>query len=124
MILSARVTRDLETELQLVEDRLRAMSTELNSLLSSTSTAECDDGGDLHGHERTWQATETVHETRSRLLTRGAGLREALHRLQNGTYGRCGDCDRPISERRLLVLPEATRCVRCQEQRERRLGLE
>lgn len=121
---SARVSRYLETELRLVEERLRAMSTELSSLHSSTSTGERDDGGDVDDHERAWQATELVDETRSRLLARRANLREALLRLQNRSYGRCGECGRSISDRRLLAMPEAARCLKCQERRERGLGLE
>jgi DnaK suppressor protein len=43
---------------------------------------------------------------------------EAIQRLQEGTYGICGDCDQAISEARLKALPFATVCRDCQAQRE------
>ena len=43
---------------------------------------------------------------------------EAIQRLDEGTYGVCGDCDESISEARLKALPFATSCRDCQAQRE------
>ncbi|MFN2310357.1 MAG: TraR/DksA family transcriptional regulator, partial [Gammaproteobacteria bacterium] len=37
----------------------------------------------------------------------------ALRRLEEGTYGLCGNCGQPIATARLDVLPEATRCMDC-----------
>ncbi len=39
----------------------------------------------------------------------------ALKMIDEGTYGICSECDSPISERRLLLFPNATRCLVCQE---------
>lgn len=44
---------------------------------------------------------------------------EALHRLDDGTYGVCVECADPIEPRRLQALPMAERCARCQSHRER-----
>ena len=43
---------------------------------------------------------------------------EALHRLEEGTYGFCFECGEEISERRLRALPFAVRCKDCEEARE------
>ena len=43
---------------------------------------------------------------------------EALRKIAAGTYGICEDCGEEISEKRLLVLPTATLCIDCQEQKE------
>lgn len=43
---------------------------------------------------------------------------EALERIEQGTYGVCVDCGRPIGKERLIALPFAERCVRCQEESE------
>lgn len=43
---------------------------------------------------------------------------EAVRKIEEGTYGICEDCGEEISEKRLLVLPAATLCVDCQENRE------
>ena len=39
----------------------------------------------------------------------------ALDLIEQGTYGICIECGNPISERRLLLFPNATRCLSCQE---------
>ncbi len=43
---------------------------------------------------------------------------EALHRLEEGTYGYCFECGDEISEKRLRALPFAVRCKDCEEARE------
>jgi len=43
----------------------------------------------------------------------------ALARLARGTYGICSECAREIDYERLAAYPAATRCVRCQERREK-----
>jgi len=40
---------------------------------------------------------------------------EALGRLKQATYGVCEECGAEISEKRLRVMPFATRCRECQE---------
>ena len=45
-------------------------------------------------------------------------LDTALQRLEEGTYGLCEDCQRPITEERLKALPFARRCIDCQRQAE------
>jgi DnaK suppressor protein len=44
----------------------------------------------------------------------------ALTRIQDGSYGTCADCGRPIPDGRLEARPEASRCVNCQSKRDRR----
>jgi RNA polymerase-binding transcription factor DksA len=40
----------------------------------------------------------------------------ALARLENGKYGLCQSCDRPIDPARLEIKPEADLCLNCQLQ--------
>ncbi len=42
-------------------------------------------------------------------------INKALKMIEEGTYGICADCELPISERRLKLYPDATRCLSCQE---------
>ena len=46
-------------------------------------------------------------------------IQTALRRIEQGTYGRCEDCDAEIGRERLLAQPSAGRCIRCQERAER-----
>jgi len=39
---------------------------------------------------------------------------EALARIDDGTFGTCLDCHRPIARERLEALPWAARCIDCQ----------
>lgn len=47
--------------------------------------------------------------------------RLALEKIANGSYGTCEDCEEPISQKRLLALPSAIRCIRCQEMHDFRM---
>ncbi|MGW3499066.1 TraR/DksA family transcriptional regulator [Streptomyces sp. NPDC001020] len=42
----------------------------------------------------------------------------ALERMEEGCYGACHLCRRPISRDRLLIVPQARYCARCQQVRE------
>lgn len=42
-------------------------------------------------------------------------IRKALAMMEEGTYGHCSDCGGAIPEKRLLLYPDATRCLVCQE---------
>jgi len=43
-------------------------------------------------------------------------IEDALHRLDQGNYGVCLECEEPISPKRLDAVPWARYCVRCQEE--------
>jgi DnaK suppressor protein len=46
-------------------------------------------------------------------------IEEALHRLENGSYGYCEGCGLPIEPRRLEIMPEAPLCRNCMSHREK-----
>ncbi len=46
---------------------------------------------------------------------------EALIRVEDGTYGVCIDCEKPIPVKRLEVYPSAQRCVQCKQIYEREM---
>ena len=45
-------------------------------------------------------------------------IEEAMHRLDDGTYGYCSECGDAIATPRLRALPFAVRCKDCEEMRE------
>ncbi len=47
------------------------------------------------------------------------GIEAALRRLQEGTYGLCVVCGVEINKERLDVLPWATMCIACKNEREK-----
>jgi DnaK suppressor protein len=42
-------------------------------------------------------------------------VRSALQRIEDGTYGICARCDCEISSKRLMAIPWASHCVKCQD---------
>jgi DnaK suppressor protein len=53
-------------------------------------------------------------------------IKEALERIDNGTFGICEICSKEIGEERLSVRPVTTQCIDCkkkQEAREKARGL-
>ena len=40
-------------------------------------------------------------------------IRDALERMESGTYGLCTDCGNPISAERLDAIPQASTCGAC-----------
>ena len=115
---STVIRKQLEAELKRVETRLAQLETELPR--SPGSASEGSSLGDPHDFALTSENKEAAYENRSRLVSRLHALRDALRRLREGTYGRCGECRDPIPVKRLRAMPEATLCVSCQEQRESR----
>jgi DnaK suppressor protein len=47
------------------------------------------------------------------LLVTEEKLRRALAKLEEGSYGRCDNCGRPIAPGRLEVAPESALCIDC-----------
>lgn len=45
---------------------------------------------------------------------------EALKRLDEGTYGACQECDKPISLSRLKAVPYTSQCIQCQRAEEQK----
>ncbi|GAA0407881.1 hypothetical protein GCM10009530_70200 [Microbispora corallina] len=72
-----------------------------------------DAGADLTDADRTQAMIDAAKRQRTAVLA-------ALKRLDDGGYGQCVDCGRPVPEGRLEARPEAARCVQCQARVERR----
>jgi DnaK suppressor protein len=64
-----------------------------------------------------------MKERESKLILK---IKEALERIENGTYGICEVCGEPITETRLKARPVTTVCIACkqnQENQERLRGI-
>jgi RNA polymerase-binding protein DksA len=58
----------------------------------------------------------TLEENEERLL---AAIDAALTRIDDGTFGTCRTCGRPIDPERLEALPYTTQCIDCKRKEER-----
>jgi DnaK suppressor protein len=48
-----------------------------------------------------------------------AKMREAIQRIDDGTYGVCNSCGGDISEKRLMARPVTTECIECKTKQEK-----
>jgi DnaK suppressor protein len=48
-----------------------------------------------------------------------SSIDEALRRIEDGTFGTCARCGRPIGEERLEAMPYVTKCIECKRLEER-----
>jgi DnaK suppressor protein len=99
-------------EVQKQIDRLLAQHRDIHSHFRDSSVLDSED---MSLRDSTGAQQIALLEARTRQRNQ---LDEALHRLDDGTYGICEDCDEPISPARLRALPFARRCIKCQEQAE------
>ena len=108
-----------------VRSQLEQMLRELDS---ATSTLEAEGAGesselshfDQHPADT---ASEISDADRENAVIEAAGDQRdqvvaALKRLDEGTYGTCVDCGKPIPDARLEVRPEAARCIEDQAKAE------
>jgi DnaK suppressor protein len=68
-------------------------------------------------------ATEAFEQAKDLALLQNAErlleqVRDALGRLDDGTYGKCENCGQSIDPARLEALPYVTLCLRCQQRLE------
>lgn len=73
--------------------------------------------------------TDAMEREKSLLLAQRGGdyidyLNEALQRIDDGTFGICRTCKRPIGRGRLEAVPTATQCISCKSKREEASDLE
>jgi DnaK suppressor protein len=55
--------------------------------------------------------------THDQMQEKLAESREALRKIDEGTYGSCERCGKPIAPARLEAIPSATTCVECAAKR-------
>lgn len=104
------MTRKIELEQDLVQ-----------SYSEKFSDDQVQDPGDQALTSTMESLRSSIQDTRIDEFNR---IVKALKMIEEGTYGICADCELPISERRLKLYPDATRCLACQEAFEEGKGIE
>jgi len=120
----------------LKKKQLEAFRSQLNERLgtlldeaSKTVTVMSDDGENLPDPaDRATLESDRNCELRIRDRERKliGKIKEAIERIENGTFGICEECEEEISEKRLKARPVTTLCIECkkkQENEERLKGL-
>ena len=106
-----------------LESEKKHLNEELEQLRAGVRPAEERREGSPFG-KREEEATETFElEKRlaleKRLVDQMAGIEHALHKFEEGTYGFCDSCGKPIDPARLEALPQAGLCLDCKAKNEK-----
>ena len=102
-----------------IRGHLEANQQELLNIIQSNQSAErktsesnfsneIDMASDLEGREMMFQLT-------SRDRNELKKIREAIYKIDHGTYGICESCLKKISSKRLKILPLSNLCIDCKE---------
>ncbi|MBF0512168.1 MAG: TraR/DksA family transcriptional regulator [Candidatus Omnitrophica bacterium] len=101
------------------------ISGDIRDLSEENTGSGNDRGGDVSGHALHMADVATDMYDREFTLGLAANDREllfqveeALSRIQEGDYGICVSCKKPIPATRLKALPHTQNCMKCQELRE------
>jgi DnaK suppressor protein len=83
------------------------------------------EGGEGAGHDQADVGSNTFERDHEMSMARNARdnlvlVKEAIARIDDGTYGVCESCGRPIGKMRLQAFPRATLCMECKQRQERR----
>jgi DnaK suppressor protein len=103
-------TERLEIMRQEIVEEIEHLRIDLRNLAEPSA-----DEADINAYERekTWALVQ-------RLQRKVESVEHAMRMVENGTYGICESCGDRITPARLEILPEATLCLECQRQIERR----
>lgn len=93
----------------------------------SLNTSQRDASGDLSGYSLHMADMATDNFDREFNLGLVSSeqqilnlIDDALRRMDEGQYGMCEVCSKPISQKRLLAVPYAKFCIKCQSEEEKK----
>ncbi|HYF47795.1 MAG TPA: TraR/DksA C4-type zinc finger protein [Planctomycetota bacterium] len=111
--------KPLTAELIQVRERLQQMLTELRKDIdhevrgaSDRDLAHINDTSDMASDAAEGDLSLRIAESET---VEAGEIERAIEKIDNGTYGTCEMCNKPINADRLQFLPFATHCIKCQE---------
>lgn len=118
--------KDLERFKKLLLKKREDIITEMNNITKDTlSKSQREASGDLSGYSfhMADQATDNYDREFSLNLASDSQkliyvIDEALGRINEKNYGRCSECNKEISRKRLHAIPYAILCIDCQRKEE------
>jgi DnaK suppressor protein len=120
-----RSAEEIEQIRLVLRERFDAADTEYGLAVAENQKLRLEEIGDAAGDDQADSGSKTAERDAATsllrtLLDRREQAELALQRLDEGTYGNCEGCSKPIPAGRLEVFPSATTCVACKSTRERR----
>ena len=109
----------LEYYRSVLQEEMRALLEEAGKTVSemTNDTTNFPDPNDRATQESDRSFELRIRDRERRLINK---IREALERIDAGTFGTCDMCGEDISEGRLKVRPVTTLCIDCKIEEERK----
>ncbi len=104
----------------LLLERRKTLLRDVESLDEVRTTGDGSSGVPLHLAD---MGTDSSEHDVNFTCAQSAGdeireIDEALARIQDGSFGKCENCDKPIPEGRLEAIPYARLCIPCKTEEE------
>ncbi len=120
--------KDLEKFKKILQEIRTKIAGDLQHLEGdSLNTSQREASGDLSGYSL--HMADMATDNFDREFTLGLASNEqqslnmidnALRRIEEGTYGNCEECSKAIPQKRLMAMPHARLCIKCQELEEKK----
>lgn len=119
--------KELEHYRKRLEEELINLSRAIGRIEKSIlQRSQREAGGDLSAYSNPMAdlGTDAMEREKDLLVASAEGkavlqIREAQRKIDDGTYGECEICAKPIGEKRLELIPYAPLCTKCQMKTER-----
>jgi DnaK suppressor protein len=107
----------LEFFRSLLYDQMKELIEEASKTVNDMTITEGDfpDPTDRASWESDCNSLLRIRERERKLITK---IREALARIEEGSFGVCERCGEQISEKRLEARPVTTLCINCKQEQE------
>lgn len=109
--MSKKIKTILENELNNIGERIEVLKK--NDPFSDPD--HTIDNAAVDTDVREQEAHQRIETEREELQERTQTIKEALKRVEQGTYGTCKRCNVSIPAKRLELIPESLYCVSCEE---------
>ncbi len=116
-----RNKRELEKYRRLLEHKKAELSTELAKARTAEEDTTEESTQDIADKAVSSYTREFLYSLTDSERTVLLQIDEALARVEEGTYGFCGNCGKEMNEKRLTAVPWTPYCVDCQELAEKGL---
>ncbi|MCD6030160.1 MAG: transcriptional regulator, TraR/DksA family [Thermomicrobiales bacterium] len=107
---------EIEDNVSYMADEIRAIGIDQDDENGSLGNHIADDGSNVSEAERLVVISEDFQEILGQ-------INAALERMEEGTYGICLRCGKPIAAERLKAFPYVAYCIECQSIIEREQAL-
>ena len=104
----------LDAERQAAQARILAIASDFDDIVRASADSNADDEHDPEGSTIAYERAKVAAQLEGARQYL-ADLEDALERLIDGSYARCGQCGVGIPAERLAARPATRTCVRCAE---------